>query len=378
MKIAVLLCAALVVLGCGEDDKNTTPVVSIIPDVGVIDTGTLPEMGSDADGGDADTGVPGECGNLGFCEGATKCVNGDCVALDAKLACDEVTDLGMLDIAQSKSFSGDTTGFVDTMNSTCGEGTTFTGPENAFRFEVAAAATVTVDLTTTAAVNWLMELKRGACGEGAEIQRCSDSETFSFNASPGTVYYLIVEPAVGLDVGAFDIEMSFVPLVCVPGETTCDADNVVTCFGGTMETPYSCADSCTGTKCDGESCANAIEVTASTSFGGDIKAYTSDFNFAGISSCSTNGTGSPSLGQDIVLSLPGLIAGQVVVVDASMDTQDDVIAVMPTCDTTPTCERFVDLGDLLTWTVEASGDYFIVVDRPRNENGTFAFSVDIQ
>mgnify|MGYP003930511187 FL=1 len=109
-----------------------------------------------------------------------------------------------------------------------------------------------------------------------------------------------------------------------------------------------------------------------------MKAYGINFNFAGIASCSTNGTGSPSLGQDIVLSLPGLTAGQTVVVDASMDTQDDVIAVLPTCDPTPTCERFVDLGDLLTWTVGASGDYFIVVDRPRNESGTFAFSVDIQ
>lgn len=378
MKIAVLLGAALILLGCGEDDKSNPPVVSTIPDVGTMDV-SVPDVDADTDAtSDADAGVPGECGTLGFCEGSTKCVKDDCVPLDAKLACDEVTDLGTLDITQSKNFSGDTTGFADTLNSSCGEGTTFTGPENAFRFEVSAPATVTVNLTTMAGVNWLMELKRGACDVGAEIQTCSDSETFSFNASVGTVYYLIVEPAVGLDVGAFDIDLSFAPLVCVPGETTCDADNVVTCFGGTSEIPYGCADSCTDTSCDGETCAQAIEVTASTTFGGDIKAYSSTFNFAGIASCSTNGNGTATQGQDIILSLPNLTAGQVVVVDASMDTQDDVIAVLPTCDPTPTCERFVDLGDLLTWTVATSGNYFIVVDRPRNESGAFAFSVDIQ
>lgn len=380
MRIAVLLSAALFLFGCGEDDK-TPPTVSIIPDTGLTDDGTTSDDGSSSDadiGNDADGGVPGECGTLGVCESDQKCVKGDCVDLDAKIACDETVDLGTVDIAQSKSFSGDTTGFVDSFNSSCDEGTTFTGPENAFEFQVSAAATVTVNLTSAAPVNWLMELRRGACNVGAEVQKCSDSETFSFNAAPDTTYYLIVEPAVGLDVGAFDIELSFVPLICVPGETTCQADEVVTCFGGTTETPYGCAESCTGTSCDGETCAQAIEVTASTTFGGDIKAYTSTFNFDGIASCSTNGVGSPSLGQDIILSLPGLTAGQTVVVDASMDTQDDIIAVMETCGDTPVCTRFVDLGDLLTWNVETSGDYFIVVDRPRAESGAFSFSVDIQ
>jgi hypothetical protein len=84
------------------------------------------------------------------------------------------------------------------------------------------------------------------------------------------------------------------------------------------------------------------------------------------------------LGQDIILSLPGLSAGQIVTVDASMDSQDDVIAVLETCDDSPVCIRFVDLGDKLTWNVEAAGDYFIVVDRPRAESGMFSFSVDIQ
>ncbi|MEZ4458878.1 MAG: hypothetical protein R3E66_03955 [bacterium] len=373
------LIALLVLVGCGEDDGGNRPTITPIPDTGNMtnnDMGstTNGDAGDAGDTGDVDMGGDTMCAEV-TCDAGEKCVKGDCVPTDAKLACEEVNDLGTLQVDAPTMFSGDTSDFVDTSNSSCGEGTTYTGPENAFRFELAAAALVTINLTSTAAVDWLVDV-REAC-DGQSI-RCSKTETFTFLAQAGKPYFLIVEPESGLGKGAFDVAMTFEPTICDPNQTECANGTLQACFGGTMQTPYDCAAECSGQTCQGQTCQDVIQVSASMSFSGDIKAYTNDLDFSGIASCSTNGAGVSTPGQDIVLELVGLTTGQVVTIDASMDSQDDSIAILNDCSDTPTCKAFVDLGDVLTWNVVEDGNQFVAIDRRIMEAGPFSFSIDIQ
>lgn len=375
------IIALLIFAGCGDDKGSTTPIISTPPDVSHPDSGDGDTLTDDDTGDTGDTDI--DMANGGMCESVTceldeKCVKGDCVPASAKLACDEITDLGTLDIAVSKSFSGDTTDFVDTFNSSCGEESTFTGAENAFKFMLTADALVTIELSSSAAVDWLVDVRKDGCEAASGSLLCSGSETLTFQGRAGETYYLVVEPEVGIDKGAFDITMSFEALICDPSTPECDGDALLTCFGGTMQTPHECAAGCTQTACDGENCQAPLEVSAPMSFMGDINGYTNTIDFAGISSCSTNGNGVATPGQDIILHVTGLTANQIVTLDASMDSQDDVIAVLSDCGAAPTCQAFVDLGDVLTWTVPADGDYFVAVDRRTKENGPFAFSLSIE
>jgi len=369
----------LVLLGmsCG-DPQSTPPDPFVPPDM----NGDLPIVTNDM-GGDTDPNNPNNppdlrCDNVD-CEIGEKCVRGDCVPQSAKLACDEVQDLGILAIADTHTISGDTTGFVDTLSTTCGMEGDFNGAENAFRFQVDKDAMVTFNLTTTSAVNWLMEVRRSSCMDDSDIAICNTSENISFPVTAGQTYTLIVEPEVGINKGAFTITATFVERVCPsPGARTCVDGNIEECRVSGL-VMLECPDGCTDGVCHGDRCDNAIEVTASTSFEGNINALASEINFGSEPTCSTNGTnGIPSPGQDLFLKLPGLTAGQVVTIDASMDNQDDVIGIVRDCAAALVCVGAVDLGDRWEWTVTEDGDWYVIVDNRQPSSGTYSFTVDIQ
>lgn len=376
----------LVLLGLSCSDPESTPPPPFVQpdmsaDMPVVENDAGMDTGTDTNPDMVDPNNNNDVACVDVtCEVNEKCVRGDCVAPDAKLACDEVQDLGVLAIADTHTISGDTTGFVDTLSTTCGMEGPFNGAENAFTFQVDKDATVTFDLTTTVGVNWLMEVRRSSCMDNSDIAICNTSENITFPVLAGQSYTLIVEPEVGINTGAFTINATFEERVCnSPGARTCVDGNIEECRAGAELVTLECPDGCTEGVCHGDLCANAIEVTASTSFEGNVNALASEFNFGTEPSCGTNQVnGIQSPGQDLVLKLPGLLADQVVTVDASMDAQDDVIAVLKDCAAALQCEGAVDLGDKLTWTVPEAGDWYIVVDKRLPSSGTYSFTVDIQ
>lgn len=379
----LLLIVLLLSLGCDEEKTSVPP--PFFPDTGEEDMGNnnVPDVSEDVSP-DAEPDATNNnteeirCDDV-TCQAGEKCVRGDCVDANAKLACDEVQALGTIDTSAPYTITGDTTGFVDTLSTTCGMAGDFNGAENAFSFQLDKDAIVTLDLTTTAAVNWLMEVRKSGCLDGSDIAICNTSENITFPAQAGQTYTLIVEPQVGFDKGAFSIEMSFVEAVCSPpGSRVCVDGDLEECRAGTSIATLECSDGCMDSACLGDRCETAIEVTASTSFSGEIIALHSNFNLADSATCGTNGTGIESTGQDMVLKLTGLTEGQIVTVDASMDTMDDVIAVVKDCTAALACERAVDLGDKLTWTVPTAGDWYVIVDKRLPASGTYSFTVDIQ
>jgi hypothetical protein len=315
------------------------------------------------------------------CEDDQKCVRDVCVPIDAKLACDEVQDLGEVDLAAEVSASGNTEGFVDTTTTTCAAVQNLSGAENAFKFTVPAAARVNLVLTSESSVDWVIEVREGACEDAAASMTCSDVEDFDFVVEPGTEYFVVAEPRTGIDRGPFEFTMTFEELVCSPpGGVSCDVDDVVVCQAGTSEARYGCGTGCMDAACLGDSCATAFEVTASTSFAGDTEAFSGTLDFGSQPSCSVGGEqGIATPGPEVVLSLPGLTQGQTVTVDASMnDDNDNAIFVLDQCSDQQGCLDAIDIGEVLTWDVPADGNYFVVIDKTTSSAKPFAYAVDIQ
>lgn len=382
--LRLLIPILALALGCG-DDKSSTPPPFVPPtndmNQDMPDPNNVEDMDEDQPEDDqGPSNNPGEECDTVTCEAGEKCVRGDCVPEASKLACDEVNELGELAMDQTHTLNGDTTGFVDTLSTTCGMAGAFNGAENAFSFTAAGSGTATMELTTDAAVNWLMEVRRGGCASAADVATCNTSERITFPVVEGQEYFLVVEPEVGFDKGAFEIELTFTESACAPfGSRTCAEGHVEECRASGAVT-LNCPAGCEEGACLGDTCDSAIEVTGPGTYAGNITALDSIFNFEGEVSCGTTGnSGFRSTGQDLVLRVPGLTAGQVVTVDASSDAQDQVIAVLSTCDgAAPTCVGRNDLGDMLTWTVAEDGDYFFVIDTSTPSNGDYSFTVDIQ
>ncbi len=200
-------------------------------------------------------------------------------------------------------------------------------------------------------------------------------------AEPGTDYFVVVEPRTGIDRGSFEFTMTFEELVCSPpGGTSCNGDNLVVCQAGTSEAEYACGTGCMNAACLGDTCDTALEVTASGSYTGNIEAFDGTLDFGTQPSCSLGGDqGIATPGPEIVLSLPGLEAGQTVTVDASMnDDNDNAIFVLDQCTDQEGCLAAIDIGEVLTWDVEADGDYFIVIDKTTDSPNPFNYTIDIQ
>ena len=378
----VLFIALAVFAGsaCGDDGPEGVNVQFVDSGNNKNNTNNMTDMDTsvdDMDMGDGTNNANSGCTDV-VCDEGQKCVRGDCVPEDARLACDEIDDRGVLQINQNYTLVGDTTSFVDTLDTACVETVNgFSGAENAFKFQVSVDALTRLTLTSSATnVDWLMEVRTGGCEDG-ESTLCSDPEQTQFVARAGVDYYLVVEPKVGFDKGPFQIVMQFQEVTCSPGDRTCINDTVEVCGQGT----YACAGGCDTGACGGDACANAIDVTASMSFSGDSQGYRSNFNFESETSCSPSmASGIATPGPDMVFRLPGLTVGQIVTIDTTMnDSNDNAIFILNDCtEPAQACLSGRDLGDTLTYTVETAGDHFVVVDKLSTSPKPFNYVIDIQ
>jgi hypothetical protein len=271
-------------------------------------------------------------------------------------------------------------------------------PEIIYRFELENPSRVRVDLTPGQGAPFGIEWLSGdMCDDATEMFPSSElclSESDVFNAEAG-VHYFSVEAEFSLR-DSFDLEIDVSELECLPGSDNypvCMGDDRLACsFQGTIDT-LSCPSSngCSMGYCGGDVCEAAFELDGAGSYsfsGDDITAYTNAFDFGDIDECYTESDfARPTPGEDFVVLMRNLQAGQTVTIDAGDsvgDTADSQIFILNSCaDTADACEAGDDpLFDGFSWEVSAGGDYYLVVDRANNttqdSQKPFGVTIDIQ
>ncbi len=356
-----LVCAAV---GCSDDDSNNGPTP--IP-------GNNNQNNSDDDadidaadaGGDADAAVP-DGDPSPDADGGTEVTD----------LCDGFESLGTLPGASTTNASGNTADGTNLVDPSCGSSDK---REVVFEFTVDQPMRINTEVQSQDTDDWVLALYTGSC-DSPERLKCKTGTADVFVAEAGETYYLAVETGAGSTDAAFSLALETTRLDCAPvGSTTCDGDRVTHCeSGGMSEVTYECAYACESGACGGDVCDNAIEVASSgtTTFSGSYTGYVSNFNFDNRADCSSSDAGVNTPGQDLVFSLPGLSAGQEVVVDASADEFQNAIFVMEGCSSQEACVAGgLQVDEILEWTVPDDGDYHVVVDLLEEADGDFEFTI---
>ncbi len=362
------LSLAVGLVGCSDDTAG--PNKPIIPSTDTGGTGGTGDTGGTS-GGDTDSnGIDKDADCTGpDCPG-TVITNGDCST---------VNFLGVLSVDGGKySLSGNNAGLSSDIATKCAAN----GADSAelvYGFEVAQSAFIDVRiLTPSTGIDWVHEIRTGSCTADARLY-CSDPEESRFLARKGVRYFVVFEPNRADGVGVVDAEFEFTPVVCDQiGSEQCIDKAMVVCEGGLAETPYDCATSCDQDRCAGDMCTNAIVVqgAGSHSFSGHLRAFANNFEAFERPTCNMSG-GLKTPGAEVIFSLPGLVAGQSVKIDASLDTVDNAIFVLPSCAADAACLQATELTDTLDWVVPSDGDYTVIIDSIAESSKSFEYVIVI-
>ncbi|QDG49870.1 hypothetical protein FIV42_03675 [Persicimonas caeni] len=366
-----LLCIALCLgaaglSGCSDDDDTNNVTIDPNPDTSTPDTrqpdtgdvgeDVAEDVGDDATdtddaGGDADTGE--QVGDL----------------------CEVVNDLGLIEANGGATATGTTSGGTNLINPSCGSDDV---REVVYQFSVDAPARVTAQVQSQDTDNWTLGLYSGDCDNPQRV-KCEDVNADVFIAEPGVTYFLSVEPR-DVEDASFSLSLSMTQIACAPmGSTECDGESVVRCESGFTEVTYSCAYACDSGACGADICDNAIEVTGAGShnFTGSYTGYGNDFNFQNRDDCTSASVGVNTPGQDLVFYLPGLSQGQTLTIDAAADDfQEGIFVFEGACSQQAPCAAGnLVVNGILDWTVDADGDYYVVVDLLEQQTGNFDITI---
>ncbi len=353
--------------GCGEDTEGRKGRVVLVGE-GAGDGNTWGDAGGEEVGEVRD----GE----GDCDAEQAC--GEDVE-EPVSSCRRAVDLGLLVAGQAVwsevEVRDDEGSWLETGCAADGS-----GAEAVFRLQVGEPMRLSFEVVEAEGFDGVMELRAGACGQAGEVQFCSDGESQVFVAEAGVEYFLVVESRSGGEVGTLGLRVQAERAVCAPaGAWRCEEASRVQCFGGVEERIFACAGGCEEGMCLGDRCENALEVKASATFVGQTAGYSNAFDFSEQPSCSSSGAvGMRTAGQDVVFALPDLRAGQTVFVDAlTRDVNDNVIAVLNSCNVQAGCVAASSSGDQLVWEVVEDGDYYVVIDKTTATARDFQYRIEI-
>ena len=310
------------------------------------------------------------------CQGDTVCVDGRCLEDTPANKCAGAEDLGTLSPGAPITLDDTTAGATDILSNACSGGQ---GNELVYKFTVSEKSRVSFVGTWPAQFSASLGFRFDGCETPGE-SLCFDSNS-DVSVEAGETVYLVIEQYVGRG-NDFSLELSATPESCAPGDTVCSGDTLEVCGGGGNTLSYACADSCAaaGDQCNGGLCANAIAVSASASFSGNLGAYPSNFNFESNTDCTIGGTPVPTPGAEVIFKLESLNAGQVVSIAAGSNR---AMFFMTDCQATPTCEAVMTgSGNTGTteWTVPAGfvdQNFYLVIDRRNLSGGDFTYEIDI-
>ena len=374
----VIFCVLLVAVAmgaCAEDDDNSNLLAN---------TGNVEENDNQDEKDNQDeqnqNNQEDPCADV-ECAADEVCFEGQCEpAADPGYGCHEPTDIGELSADDSQEVTADATGQPNVVSTTCGSEHE-ESPQAVFSFTVDEPMEIDISIEDSTDP-LVIEIREDSCRDEEAATSCDNAFEQTHYAIPGVTYYVVVEPVSQWNLGEFTLSFETSGLVCAPpGAWSCDDDIRVQCFAGVEERTYECGADCVDGECLGEGCHNPIEVTGSITVEGDVSAYDSSgrFDFSDSPACSTQGTSGPTTsGQDLLFSLPGLLEGQTVIVDALDSPTINAIGILDECDEENTqCIAGNDTDQLMEWTVPADGDYFVVVNQFATSNGRFIYSVEI-
>ena len=331
-----------------------------------------------------------ECGEFEYCEEES----GDCVEIDADpgYTCQSPEGLGTFSGDESRTVTATPGDQPSTERTECSN---VDSGNAVFEFTAEDPMDVHIQLTDQADdAQLVLEVRQGSCSDddaviaqpGCDNIYNHEDSTYSFDAEAGETYYIIVEGRDVTSPGEFTLDIETDELVCAPkGAWTChpdDDDTIVECDRGVEEIEKPCGYGCEDDACLGDTCENAIEVTAGITVEGHTRPYTNTFDFQPHPECSTEGAtgteGPLSDGRDMVFFLPGLEAGQMVIADGSDTPQLNYFGVVQECDAANiACIHGESLNQVMEWEVPESGDYYVIINRNTSNAGDFKYSIDI-
>lgn len=376
-----LIWIALIIglIGCGDDERRPPPID--IPDADNNTNNTLPDMDAgnnnvpdmpdDVDMDVIDSDMPEDMDVPDPCDACTDlqiCIEGECVE---RHSCSASTHLGTLSLTNPITKSGSLLlEGVDSISTSCGGASA--SVERVFSFTLTEASVVAFDVDWTGQFDGVIDF-RTDCLNGATSNLCSDLERGEIALEAGT-HFFVMEVRLG-SPGLYELSLSATPAECSPGERSCMGESLLICSPSSVAELYACGDTCANNACIGDSCAAPIVVTGTGgTYSGDGFAYDSNFTFTGNASC-----GNVAMpGYELVFSLPGLQAGQIVTVNAATgDANSNGIFIMSTCEATPTCLAYYLSNEDIDWVVPAAGNYTVVIDKLINSSSMFNYSVTV-
>ena len=379
------LLAVVVLVGamtaCSDDD--TPPGSNVIipsgdgghdePDVGTEDADVdEPDV---VDEEDADVGEePTDPCEEVECDDGQVCEEGQCIPSEAGFSCGNPIwiDIGE---EETKHVTANVATGPNLYNTTCSSDDQ--SPQAVFAFTPEVETRLTAHISDAQFVPPLAkELRVGECASTANVEWCSINQQ-NWIAEGGTDYYLIVEAQSGVEIGELELELKVEPLACEPGARECRDGSVFRCAGGDEEVEHPCPDGCHDGECSGDSCANVLEITGSTTLDVDLSSFHDNVDFSSdTAGCSSSGDGITTSGQDLVLYLPGLTGDEVVEV-VRPDSAYAVGAMTACSGGTPSCIFGHSGSDDVIWEVEEPGDYYLVINRFSSSTEQVQFEINI-
>jgi hypothetical protein len=199
---------------------------------------------------------------------------------------------------------------------------------------------------------------------------------------------LVVDTAGNQRLSTVDLSVEYEEVVCSPGETTCESDNVVECgqYGTDWNPHLTCDLTCKSSTCQGDHCGNAVEIPA------DGQTYSYDipfvrienrYNIDGAACMPTQDDDSP--GRDAVFETT---VSQNDVIDLSWDAFDPSLYIARDCNNLEATCKAGTQAELsedasLEYKAEDAGTYYIMADvdefqgagGPTYQNSTFTAQI---
>jgi hypothetical protein len=391
------MIAAFAMGACSDDTPDEGPDISVPDDTGT-NNGTSPDAGDvgDAKGSDAqdsgDISDPSDAGDAGdatpdgdagpecpqtACVEGEVCVEGQCLDETPANKCAAAQDLGALSPGSPITISDTTDGATDLLATECAADA---GNELVYKFTVTEDSLITFEAEFPAQFDATIEFRMDNCTSPAAGSACFDANS-DISVSAGTTVYLVVEQYVGRG-NAFSLTLQAEAQACTPGDATCTADTLEVCSGNEQPFTYACGASCAAgaDQCEGTICANAIPVSGSASFAGDLEAYATNFDFGANDDCTFDGSPVPTPGAEVIFKLEGLDAGQIVSIATGPNR---AMFFTTSCQATPVCEDVLlsqGTTGSVDWTVPAGfsdQDVYLIIDRRTQTPGAFTYDIDI-
>ncbi len=410
---AVLLLCGLV--ACSEDpdpDNNLLENGNNIddPDVG-IDADADPDLDADTGPGeDADTG-PGEDADTGPGEDADTGDDADAgddadvddgeveYPLEVDGPCGPMIDLGELEWGEHE-LEVDLGYFDNDLDLECqGLGD---DPAAVYRFTMPSTQTGVLAVSSDHDVAG--EFRFGGCGDDADRYGCYDDD-FEMTLQPGLTHFLVLKPLDGEEAAVLDVTLDLSempPCFDDEGLASCVDDSRIQACQFLQASPdipreltVECpTGQCSDDRCQGDSCANPIEVSSSFQWSGRNYGFFDTHNsMAEVLEASENNEEATCLyidddsgdiqtlntfGRELVFRLVDISEGDEVQIEVDFASPDKVVVlVKEECSDTSACLQTWYDYDQMTFVAPWDGDFYVIVDTMVEFDGFFDISITV-